>query len=135
MPVPWKTYAQRRQINLARWVQKNNIKSYDDFVRVSNAIGVAPPPLSEIKSYLNSAPAVSVPVEKRPVPTSEGSKNTSKEKRPNTNTPSVKWNSLMKKSDMLSIAQSAGLSELTTKNTKAEIVAGLVSAGYPESQI
>ena len=46
----------------------------------------------------------------------------------------IVWNFMMKKSQLLELAQSVGIEELSGKSTKAQIVGSLVKAGHPESQ-
>ena len=41
---------------------------------------------------------------------------------------------MMRKAQLLELAQGAGIEGLSTKSTKAQIVGSLVKAGYPESQ-
>jgi len=44
------------------------------------------------------------------------------------------WNFMMKKSQLLELAQSVNIEGLSSKSTKAQIVGSLVKAGHPESQ-
>ena len=45
----------------------------------------------------------------------------------------ILWDSKMKKADLLEVAHEAGLSELSSKNTKVQISDALTQAGYSES--
>jgi hypothetical protein len=46
----------------------------------------------------------------------------------------IVWNFMMRKAELLKLADSVGLDDLSIKSTKAQIVGALVKAGYPESQ-
>jgi outer membrane biosynthesis protein TonB len=46
----------------------------------------------------------------------------------------IVWNFMMKKAELLKLAISVGIDDLSMKSTKAQIVGALVKAGHPESQ-
>ena len=55
-------------------------------------------------------------------------------KEPEKKSEKIVWNFMMRKGQLLELAQLAGIAGLSIKSTKAQIVGSLVKAGYPESQ-
>ena len=150
MPVPWKTYVSRRKLRIVRWLKNNKIRSYDDLVRVCRAKVIVPPPLDDnIKTYLAAAlpdgielqPVLSPKVspDPKPKPKPEPKPKPKPKLEPEPELPKEKlvprpvWNSMMKKSKLLDIANSAGLKGLSEKSTKAQIISEFIKGKFPES--
>ncbi len=49
----WDTYYKRKRLNIAKWFENNNIKSYQDLIEKCDKINVIPPPRQEIDQYFN----------------------------------------------------------------------------------
>ncbi len=84
---------------------------------VAETVSKPKPKTDEVKSIPEPAP---VPIAKEPEKPKKFKK--------------IVWNFMMKKSQLLELAQSVGIEELSSKSTKAQIVGSLVKAGHPESQ-
>lgn len=57
--IDWNFYCKRRQINLAKFIIRNNIESYEDLVELLTVKGVLPPEKAEFQSaYARAFPPV-----------------------------------------------------------------------------
>jgi len=79
----WKTYTQRKRLQVDKWIENNNISSYEDVVKKCESIGVTPPEQKEVEQYfvvtvkeVVSAPTETTEESPEPAPPKRGRKKT-----------------------------------------------------------
>lgn len=65
MKVDWNFYSRRRRINTARFIQKNNCNTFDDFCNVLKSRDIEPPDRREMLDFF-PLPAPKPKVSKKP---------------------------------------------------------------------
>ena len=61
----WNYYKRRKELNVAKWMQNNDITSYVKFKKYLLSIGVEPPPKSDAPTFSKVVPVNTAPMVKK----------------------------------------------------------------------
>jgi hypothetical protein len=141
MPISWRSFKNRRNVDLAAWSSHLGISSYKELVEYCTSLGVVPPEENEYnvarpgiptKPKVSATPDIPAPAKVIVVPT-EDPPLTAPPIDPG---PAVKWDSTMTKAELFEVAVPNGVVPQGTskKISKAKLVKAFLAAGHPETK-
>ena len=54
MIVKWELYVRRKRIDVAKWIERHNIKNYKELVETSIKLDISPPEEKAVSKYFNT---------------------------------------------------------------------------------